>query len=309
MINKIINLRGDNEDVSLTTYVLSDSKEMLNGAKRPAILICPGGAYLSCSDRESEPVAMRFASMGYHAFVLRYSVYQNTVDNIFEMGSSLPVREKSLYPNAMLDIASALACIHEHSEEWLVDTEKIVLCGFSAGAHNASMYATGWNKNEDIRKFDGIRLKPIAVILGYTLSDYEYLSRNKPENAFDSKLFEASNLSVFGTMDVPEDMISKFSPCYNVDAETPPMFLWATSEDTLVPAHHSLVMAKSLAENGIPYELHIFEEGQHGLCLANQASAHVTSQVLPRVASWIELAESWISKRIKLTLSEKGWFE
>ena len=63
------------EDVSLTTYVLDDSQEMLAGKARPAVIVCPGGAYLSCSDREGEPVALRFNAMGYHAFVLRYSVY------------------------------------------------------------------------------------------------------------------------------------------------------------------------------------------------------------------------------------------
>ena len=62
-------------DVTLTTYLIDDSRELMNGRKRPAILICPGGAYMFCSDREAEPVALRFMAMGYHAFVLRYSVY------------------------------------------------------------------------------------------------------------------------------------------------------------------------------------------------------------------------------------------
>ena len=72
----------------LTAYILDDSVEMLNGGKKGAILICPGGGYLYCSDREGEPVAMAFAAMGYHTFVLRYSVYNenkgaNTLENIF----------------------------------------------------------------------------------------------------------------------------------------------------------------------------------------------------------------------------------
>ena len=75
MITKTIQLYEGRADVTLTTYVLADSPEMLNGNKRPAVLVCPGGAYLGCSDREGEPVALRFAAMGYHAFVLRYSTY------------------------------------------------------------------------------------------------------------------------------------------------------------------------------------------------------------------------------------------
>ncbi|MFS0779916.1 hypothetical protein ABC255_28535 [Neobacillus sp. 3P2-tot-E-2] len=70
MKSEVIKFYEDREDVTLTTYVISDSPELLGGNKRPAIIICPGGAYLSCSDREGEAVALRFAAMGYHAFVL-----------------------------------------------------------------------------------------------------------------------------------------------------------------------------------------------------------------------------------------------
>jgi len=84
-----IKLYENREDVTLTTYVLEDSHEMLNGKKRPAILVCPGGAYAFCSDREAEPVALKYASMGYHAFVLRYSVY-NKGQFINPMEENLP---------------------------------------------------------------------------------------------------------------------------------------------------------------------------------------------------------------------------
>ena len=76
MKTEIIQLYPQNENVTLTSYIINDSVEMLNGKKRPAILICPGGGYLDLSDREAEPVALKFNAMGYHAFVLRYSVYR-----------------------------------------------------------------------------------------------------------------------------------------------------------------------------------------------------------------------------------------
>ena len=65
--SKTILLYEGRGDVSLTTYVLQDSPELLAGKRRPAILICPGGGYFNCSDREAEPIALRFAAMGYHA--------------------------------------------------------------------------------------------------------------------------------------------------------------------------------------------------------------------------------------------------
>ena len=83
MYSEKIKLIEGRDDVTLTTYVLDDSPEMLNGKKRPAVIICPGGAYLNCSEREGEPVAMAFAMMGYHAFVLRYSTYTNAKGGFF----------------------------------------------------------------------------------------------------------------------------------------------------------------------------------------------------------------------------------
>lgn len=66
------------EDVTLTAYLLDNCFDMDPKRKRPAILICPGGGYQYCSDREAEPVAMKFAGMGYHTMVLRYSVADET---------------------------------------------------------------------------------------------------------------------------------------------------------------------------------------------------------------------------------------
>lgn len=63
-----LNLYEDRQDVTLTAYLLPDSREMCRvGAA--AVVICPGGGVFDCSDKEAEPVALRFAAMGYHAFV------------------------------------------------------------------------------------------------------------------------------------------------------------------------------------------------------------------------------------------------
>ena len=131
MLVKTIELYYNRANVTLTTYVLDDSPEMLNGRKRPAILICPGGAYLGCSDREAEPIALRFASMGYHAFVLRYSTYLNRF--LDDIDPAVPVNPDSVHPAPMRDIGKAMLIIRENADDWLLDTDKIVLCGFSAG--------------------------------------------------------------------------------------------------------------------------------------------------------------------------------
>ena len=176
MISEVIKLYEDRNDVTLTTYILQDSPQLLAGGRRPAIIICPGGAYLDCSDREAEPVAMKFASMGYHTFVLRYSRYGTEPDgskaNLFAQTPEPLPKEHCLYPTHMREIGKAMLIIREHAAEWLVDTEKIAVCGFSAGAHNTAMYATRWHE-EIICGFFGEekeKFRPAAAILGYTLT-------------------------------------------------------------------------------------------------------------------------------------------
>ncbi|MBT2654027.1 hypothetical protein J7E81_02050 [Bacillus sp. ISL-18] len=75
MLIEKIQLWDENEMVTLHTYILNNSMEFQKDQLRPAVVICPGGGYLGTSDREAEPVAMRFASLGYHTFVLRYYLF------------------------------------------------------------------------------------------------------------------------------------------------------------------------------------------------------------------------------------------
>ena len=92
MITKELYLYDDNPDVRLTTYCL-DSPELMAVGPRPAVLVLPGGGYFSCSDREAEPVALAFAAMGYHAFVLRYSVYDPKGSVFPDITKDIPLKE------------------------------------------------------------------------------------------------------------------------------------------------------------------------------------------------------------------------
>jgi acetyl esterase/lipase len=67
-------IRDDGQAVYLDTYLLQNSPEYQTDTRRPAVIICPGGGYLFTSDREAEPVALRFLAQDHHALVLRYSV-------------------------------------------------------------------------------------------------------------------------------------------------------------------------------------------------------------------------------------------
>jgi acetyl esterase/lipase len=310
MHSEVIKFYEDREDVTLTTYVIRDSMELLGGKKRPAIIICPGGAYLGCSDREGEAVALRFASMGYHAFVLRYSTYFEGKMGFPDPTKELEVNEKCIHPTPMREIGKTMLILREHAEEWLLDVDRIAICGFSAGAHNCAMYSVYWDKpviseyfNEKTEMF-----KPAATILGYTLSDYVFM-RDFPKGPMEKGLFAAANVAFTGTIEPDEKTLIEISPALNVTEKTPPMFLWATSEDTLVPVQHTLRMANVLADKKIPFEVHVFEKGPHGLSLSTQATAQARSQIYPDAAKWVGLAEAWLEKRFALQLPEHTSWE
>lgn len=306
MKSEVIRLYDNRKDVTLTTYILDDSTELLNGKKRPAIVICPGGAYLNCSDREGEMVALRFASMGYHAFVLRYSNHLENEEGFPDINRVLAVNPKTVHPAPMRDIGKALLTIRNHADEWLIDDDRITLCGFSAGAHNCAMFSVYWDQPiiYDYFKENSKRFRHQAVILGYGLSDY-VLMKELSQDSMSAKLFKNSNIAFTGESNPDEKTLKEISPALHVNENTAAMFLWATSEDSVVPVQHTLHMATALANNDIPFEVHIYEKGPHGLSLATEATAQDKNYVDAKAANWIKEAESWLKNRNKLVLEEE----
>jgi len=307
VITETIKLYEDREDVTLTNYVIADSPEMPNGKNRPAVIICPGGAYLSCSDREAEPVALRFAAMGYHAFVLCYSTYFEGKPNPFPPSANMDINPNSVYPAPMRDIGKAFLTIHTHAEKWLVDTEKIVICGFSAGAHNCAMYSVSWNEPV-ITEFFGEpanTFKPAASILGYGVLDYRLMFGLTSDDPMAQVISDAASIAYMGTKSPTPEFLETISPVLHVSPNTPPTFLWATGEDALVPVENTTRMANALAHAGVPFEVHVFESGPHGLSLANQSTAGSLFEIDTDAQKWIILVESWLKKRFALPLLEK----
>jgi acetyl esterase/lipase len=310
MILKTIKLYEDRQDVTLTTYVLADSPEMLNGKKRPAVLVCPGGGYLGCSDREAEPVALRFAAMGYHAFVLRYSTYYGRFQP--PDPDNMPVNPDSIHPNPVRDIGKAFLTIRAQADEWLVDVDKIVICGFSAGGHNCAMYSVYWDKPLITAHFgeDAAKFRPAAAILGYALTDYHLTVKQKYANEVVAKIRRAAAIALLGTDDPDEALLTEASPARHVSTATPPTFIWATVADDLVTPAHGLRLATALAAVGVPFEIHLFEEGMHGLSLADEATANSQLNIDVDAAQWVQLAEAWLKKRFAPSLpTQPPWMQ
>lgn len=306
MRSEVIRLYENREDVTLTTYLLDDSPEIRKGKFRPAVIICPGGAYLNCSDREAEPVALRFAAMGYHAFVLRYSVYQEGKGGVPDWMAPITPKKHCQYPNQIRELGMAMRLIKSKSEEWYIDPERVAICGFSAGAHNCAMYAVSWNQEIITEYFSETAeiFRPAAVILGYPVTDYCYMKETMKKSPLIEGLFTISNSAFLGTSEPNDELLKEISPVYRVTKETPPMFIWSTASDELVPIQHSIRLTHALADNGVPFELHVFEEGGHGLSLGDQTTAEAKTQINKDVQEWILRADKWLMKRFKYDLPE-----
>ena len=292
-------LYEDREDVFLTTYLWEASPELPAGEKRPLVLVCPGGGYLNCSDREAEPVALRFAALGYHAAVLRYSTYGERRDDFTRLSTDDYVKSHVLYPAQMRELGRAMLLLKRRAAEWRVDPDRIAICGFSAGAHNCAMFAVNWNRPAltDALKVRPEALRPAAMILGYPVVDFR-ITEGVCEA--DRPLYADMYKAFFGTAKPSGAQFAEVNAARQVTAHTPPMFIWSTAADAIVPVINSLNLASALSKHGVPFELHIFEEGPHGMGLCDQASAGVTQHMNAAAAKWPELADSWLAKRFAL---------
>ncbi len=232
-----------NENVTLTTYILDTSFDDIKDYKRPAVLVCPGGGYSMCSNREAEPIAMHFLAMGYNTFILRYSL-----------------KENSNFPQPLEDANEAMKMICDNADEWLVDKDKIAVCGFSAGGHLAAALGTMGT------------IRPAAMILGYPCITGDI----------------CNELRVLYNNDCVPTIDDK------VDDKTPPAFIFADSNDGLVPIGSSIAFADALKKHNISYEMYLFNEGGHGFA----TSDYVTCRDVYENAShdWISKCKLWLYK-------------
>lgn len=269
MNTNIIYLRKDDGNITLTTYIASDSRE-LNMPARPAVLIFPGGGYGFLSERESEPIARVFMAAGFNAFILRYSV-----------------RKDAKFPRPVIDASLAMKNIRINAEEYNINPDKVFVIGFSAGGHLAGSIGTLWHKDYVQREIDmpyGMN-KPTGMILSYPV-----LTTNKFAH-------RGSIHAIIGDREATDEILDMYSIEKQVDENTCPAFLWHTANDDVVPVENSLQMASALSAHKIPFELHIYPKGPHGISLATkETSSRNPALEDSSVATWISHAIDWAGK-------------
>lgn len=258
MIYEKILLRNDDENVYMRSYIVDNP--LKSPVKRPMVLICPGGSYTHLSPREAEPIALQFNAAGIHAAVVYYSVNKP-------------------YPAALEDLSNAVVKVRENAEKWSVKSDKIVVCGFSAGGHVSASLGVFWNSEERIKRADKMN-KPNGMILCYPL--ITYITGGEDLDA----------LKIIAGED--EELLKKNLLHNQVNADCPPAFMWHTFTDPGVPVYNSLYFAKALADNGVNTELHIYPEGPHGLSLADGYTTE--NWIYPDVQNWIKMAVRWVKK-------------
>lgn len=250
----------------LRSYLL-DPVSVAPSRKRPGVIICPGGGYEYTSDRESEPIAMQFLSMGCHAFILDYSVAPDE------------------FPWAIMELALAVSLIRSHAEEWQIDPEKLVVSGFSAGGHLACCLGAFWNREF---LYGPLGLKPEDIKPNGMLLSYPVITSGPYAH-------EGSITRLLGSRVGDEAMRRLVSLEYQVGPHTPKAFLWHTSTDQSVPVKNSLLLADALTEHGVNVELHIYPTGGHGLSLATkEVSGPDGGYIEPQCQGWIRLAGTWL---------------
>ncbi|MDQ2713075.1 MAG: alpha/beta hydrolase [Acidobacteriota bacterium] len=232
------------------------------------VIIAPGGAYLGlASNLEGRQVADWYASRGITAFVLRY-----------RLGSQY------LYPIPLQDAQRAIRFVRSQAKAFGLVPDRIGIMGFSAGGHLAAMTATmsDSGKAESPDVIDRASSRPDFVVLGYPWL-----------NAMQKN--ETGVLSYCSALKISAERCSNFeqySPDQHISAQTPPTFIYHTTDDELVPVEASLRYYKALRTAGLPVEMHLFEHGRHGSGLGlGDASLDL----------WPTLLESWLRSRGLLT--------
>jgi acetyl esterase/lipase len=236
-----------------------------------AVIVAPGGGYtMLASNHEGRQVADWFAARGITAFVLKYRLGPHNI-----------------FPIPLEDAQRAIRLVRYNATKFGVSPDRIGIIGFSAGGHLAASTGTLFDAGSASASdpIDRVSDRPDFMILGYA-----WLNAMEPNE--DGKITYCSVLKTVPAADCKQ-FEKAYTPTLHVTAHTPPTFVYATSDDKVVPVVQASVdFYDALVAAGVPVEMHLFEHGRHGsgLGLGN-----------PSLDLWPVLLEQWLRGRGLLT--------
>ena len=226
-----------------------------------AVVVCPGGGYGHLASHEGHDVALWLNSIGVSAFVLKYRL-----------------GPRYNHPAMIWDVQRALRFVRAKASDWKIDPQRVGVMGFSAGGHLASTAATHFDDGNPQAQdpVDRFSSRPDIAILCYPVITLA-----------DPFTHAGSRKNLLGEQPSKE-LLEFLSNEKQVTAKTPPTFLFHTVDDGAVPVENSTQFAEALRKNRVPFEMHLFEHGRHGVGLATAD---------PALSIWSKLLENWLRGR------------
>lgn len=227
-----------------------------------AMLIFPGGAYTVLAyDWEGTDIAKYLNSKGIAGIVVKY-----------RLPSDVSQSDKKYVP--LIDAQRAIRLVRHHADLFHIGIDRVGIIGFSAGGHLASTLGTHFNDNvySPLDAVDQQSARPDFMVLGYPVITMGKMTHSG----------SASNL--LGELP-KQEFIDHFSNEKHVTEETPPTFLFHSTDDLAVSVENSLLFYKALREHGVSASLHVYPKGGHGFSLALKNDY---------LSGWPELMYQWI---------------
>ena len=223
------------------------------------VVVAPGGGYGALAmDHEGVQIAKWLNGYGIAAFVLQY-----------RLG---PIYH---HPTELMDAQRAIRMVRTQAAQFGIAPNRIGMWGFSAGGHLAATVGTHFDHGaaNAVDAIDRASSRPDFLVLAYPVISFTTPYTHK-----------GSLRNLLGENPDPE-LIKNLSNELQVTKETPPTFLFSTSGDTGVPPENSVLFYEALHKAGVPAEMHIFQNGPHGVGLAPND---------PALAVWPQLLANWL---------------
>lgn len=294
------NLREDGS-AKLCAYLLDPAISFRKYKTRPAIVLCPGGAYLTLATKEGEAVAARWLGLGFDVFVVRYLHY--FAKRPGEEGPGPVIDGRSHVPEQLVDLMASMRLVHKLAGEWDIDERRIYAMGFSAGGHLVGSLAERWDDAELLERAGGVapeQAKPAGVIMGYPMISACPLC-DRPEKDYPVQMVPSlpyMRRGIFGTEHPTQEQFDAVDLTKHVRPDMPRVFVWHTTEDTVVDPRETVAFVGELLAAGVPCELHLYQSGLHGTALCDESSASSATDVVPDSQNWVAMAKAWTDKDV-----------